>query len=168
MRHSEILRMRWDEIDLDNRRVYVGKAKAGQREQPIPQALAVMLAKEHTQLGKPQGWLFPTTRPDAKYEHRQQLSEQFRRAVEGAGLSRTKVTPHVLRHTAITGLIKDGVDLPTVQRISGHKTLAMVLRYTHLSDDHIDDSVAKMDAAFSAAIAPELHPTGFAGLASVA
>jgi hypothetical protein len=44
-----------------------------------------------------------------------------------------------------------------VQRISGHKTLAMVLRYTHLSDDHIDQSVAKLDAAFADAIAPELH-----------
>ncbi len=49
-------------------------------------------------------------------------------------------------HTAITGLIKEGVDPPAVQRISGHKTLAMVLRYIHLSDDHIDLSVAKLDA----------------------
>ncbi|MFY7835773.1 MAG: tyrosine-type recombinase/integrase [Novosphingobium sp.] len=168
MRHSEILRVRWDEIDLENRRIYVGKAKAGQREQPIPQALAYMLGKEHTQLGKPEGWLFPTTRADAKHAHRQQLSGQFRRAVEAAGLTPAKVTPHVLRHTAITDLIRDGVDLPTVQRISRHKTLAMVLRYTHLSDDHIDESVAKLDAAFSAAIAPELHEEQNATLQSVA
>jgi site-specific recombinase XerD len=67
------------------------------------------------------------------------------------------VTPHILRHTAITGLVKAGVDLPTIQRISGHKTLAMVLRYTQLTDDHIDDSVAKLDSAFSDAITPELH-----------
>lgn len=59
--------------------------------------------------------------------------------------------------TAITGLIKEGVDLPTVQRISGHKTLAMVLRYTHLTDDHVDRSVAKLDAAFEAAFTPKLH-----------
>lgn len=157
MRHAEILRIRWDEIDLENRRIYVGKAKAGQREQPMPQALADMLGREHEQLGKSEGWLFPTTRADAKHQHRQQMSQQFRRVVESAGLLPSKVTPHVLRHTAITGLIKDGVDLPTVQRISGHKTLSMVLRYTHLTDDHINDSIAKMDAAFSAAIAPELH-----------
>ncbi len=58
---------------------------------------------------------------------------------------------------ALTGLVKAGVDLPTIQRISGHKTLAMVLRYTQLTDDHIDDSVAKLDGAFSDAITPELH-----------
>lgn len=38
-----------------------------------------------------------------------------------------------------------------------HKTLAMVLRYTHLSDDHIDQAVAKLDSAFSDAITPELN-----------
>ncbi|KPF89027.1 integrase [Novosphingobium sp. AAP83] len=157
MRHSEILRVRWEDIDHVNRRIYIGKAKAGQREQPIPASLAALLGKEHKQLGEPNAWLFPTSRKGAKHEHRQQMSEQFRRAVERAMLDPGKVTPHVMRHTAITGLIKEGVDLPTVQRISGHKTLAMVLRYTHLSDDHVDQSVAKMDAAFSAAIAPELH-----------
>jgi site-specific recombinase XerD len=42
-----------------------------------------------------------------------------------------------LRHTAITHLVQSGVDLPTVQRISGHKTLAMVARYSHQSGEHI-------------------------------
>ena len=46
-----------------------------------------------------------------------------------------------MRHTAITKLVQAGVDLPTVQRISGHKTLAMVLRYTHVHGRHIDDAM---------------------------
>ncbi len=47
----------------------------------------------------------------------------------------------MLRHTAITDLVQSGVDLPTIQRISGHKTLAMVLRYTHVHGSHIDRAV---------------------------
>ena len=43
-----------------------------------------------------------------------------------------------MRHTAITRLVEAGVDLPTIQRISGHKTLTMVLRYTHVHGTHID------------------------------
>jgi integrase len=46
-----------------------------------------------------------------------------------------------MRHTAITRLVEAGVDLPTVQRISGHKTLAMVLRYAHVHGRHIDDGI---------------------------
>ena len=46
-----------------------------------------------------------------------------------------------------------------MQRISGHKTLAMVLRYTHLSDAHVDDAVSKLETTYLDAITPELHPT---------
>lgn len=168
MRHSEILRIKWSDIDSDNRRIYIGKAKAGQREQPIPAALATTLTKERDQIGKADAYVFPTARSDAKHPHRLTMSAQFRRAVVRAKLDPNKVTPHVLRHTAITGLVRAGVDLPTIQRISGHKTLAMVLRYTHLSDDHIDQAVAKMDRSFSDAITPELHTpsdTGHRGAA---
>jgi len=167
MRHSEILRIRWGDIDSDNRRIYISQAKAGQREQPIPSTLASTLAKERAQIGADDAYVFPTSRADAKSPHRTAMSAQFRRAVERAKLDPRKVTPHVLRHTAITGLVRAGVDLPTIQRISGHKTLSMVLRYTHLSDDHIDKAVAKLDSAFSDAITPELH-TASGGATAVA
>ena len=85
-----------------------------------------------------------------------------------AKLDPAKVTPHILRHTAITGLVKAGVDLPTIQRISGHKTLAMVLRYTQLTDGHIDQQVSKLDAAVSGAFAPELHTGSIQAVQSVA
>ncbi|MEO7247967.1 MAG: hypothetical protein ABIW31_05895, partial [Novosphingobium sp.] len=62
----------------------------------------------------------------------------------------------------ITSLVKAGVDLPTIQRISGHKTLAMVLRYTQITDEHVDQSMAKLDAALSEAITPKL-PTALVG-----
>jgi hypothetical protein len=37
------------------------------------------------------------------------------------------------------------LDLPTIQRISGHKTLSMVLRYAHVSGAHIDAATAALD-----------------------
>ena len=70
------------------------------------------------------------------------------------------MTPHILRHTAITDLVRAGVDLPTIQKISGHKTLAMVLRYTQLADSHVDDSLSALNANFSGTITPELHTRG--------
>ena len=81
----------------------------------------------------------------------------FARAVVRAKLDPDKVTPHTMRHTAITRLIQAGVDLSTVQRISGHKTLAMVLRYTHIEGSHIDAAIYSLDTSFAAATTPELH-----------
>lgn len=105
MGHGEILRINWADIDFANRRSYLAKGKAGQRVQPLPPSLAAMLANEHENIGKAVGWLVPTTRKDAKHAHREQMSEKFRRAAVRAKLDPTKVTLHVLRHTAITGLI---------------------------------------------------------------
>lgn len=160
MRHSEVLRVRWDEIEFDLNRIYIGRAKAGQREQPIPPNLSRTLKAEWEQRGEPDGYLFPASRADAKQPHRTAMSKQFRRSVVRAGLDPAKLTPHVLRHTAITELVRAGVDLPTIQKISGHKTLAMVLRYTQLSDSHIDNAVANLDRAFPDTFTPELHTAG--------
>lgn len=70
-----------------------------------------------------------------------------------AGLDPREVTRHTLRHTAITHLVQSGVDLPTVQRINGHKTLAMVARYSHQNGDHIQAAMEQLQER----ITQELH-----------
>jgi len=61
-----------------------------------------------------------------------------------AGHDPDLVTPHILRHIVITHLVQTGVDLPTVQRISGHKTLSMVARYALQSGAHIQTAMSKL------------------------
>ncbi|MXO60299.1 tyrosine-type recombinase/integrase [Altererythrobacter salegens] len=78
-------------------------------------------------------------------------------SVVRAGLDPEKVTPHVMRHTGITRLVKARVHLPTIQRISGHKTLAMVMRYVHLEDNQIDDAIAAIDTDFLNSVTHRLH-----------
>jgi site-specific recombinase XerD len=53
---------------------------------------------------------------------------------------------HTFRHRAITHLVQAGVDLPTVQKISGHKTLAMVGRYSQANGAHIDAPMDKLES----------------------
>ena len=65
----------------------------------------------------------------------------FRDVVKASGLNPKEVTPHTLRHTAITHLVQAGVDLSTVQRISGHKTFQMVARYSHQNGEHIQSAM---------------------------
>jgi integrase len=70
-----------------------------------------------------------------------------------------------MRHTAITKLVKSGADLPTIQKISGHRTLAMVLRYTHVHGQPIDRAIAAIGRTVlqqqanetANPVTPELH-----------
>jgi integrase len=157
MRHSEILRARWDHLDLANRRLFIPRAKAGAREQPITASLADTLAREREMRDDKEGWIFPSRYSNSTLGHRESMEHSFRIAVVRAGLDPTIVTPHVLRHTAITKLVQAGVDLPTIQRISGHRTIKMVLRYSHVHGQHIDQAISALDRA---APEPQVNETG--------
>jgi len=141
MRHSEILAARFDQMDFDKLRLFVPDAKAGHRAQPITPELAEMLRAEREMRDDREGWIFPSPHNDSRTGHRARMDNAFRDAVIRADLDHAVVTPHVMRHTAITALVQAGVDLPTIQKISGHKTLAMVLRYAHVHGQHIDRAI---------------------------
>ena len=143
MRHGEARRLRWEHYDAHRRRFYIPEAKAGEREQPITAELAVTLDSVMVQRAQRKGYLFEGG-PGSATGYRHTFRKAFRRAVERAGLDPAAITPHVLRHTAITKLVKAGVDLPTIQRVSGHKTLAMVLRYSHVDGVHIDNAISHL------------------------
>lgn len=146
MRHGEARRLRWEHYDAHRRRFYIPEAKAGEREQPVPAALAAALEKVMAQRGSSQGFLFAGG-PGSSTGYRHTFRKAFRRAVCRAGLDPQKITPHVMRHTAITKLVKAGVDLLTVKKVSGHKTLSMVLRYAHVDGLHIDRAVDHLSLA---------------------
>ncbi len=148
MRHGEMLRARFHQIDFEINRLFLPKAKAGQRVQPLTPELVAILRREREMRNEKDGWIFPSPRPTASLTgHRHRMGKPFRRAAIAAGLDPNVVTPHVMRHTAITRLVQAGVDLPTIQKISGHKTLAMVLRYTHVHGQHIDRAIRAIGTA---------------------
>ncbi|MEO0180189.1 MAG: tyrosine-type recombinase/integrase [candidate division WOR-3 bacterium] len=60
----------------------------------------------------------------------------FRKACREAGIRDFRF--HDLRHTYASWKVMDGVDLRSVAELLGHRTLAMVMRYSHLSPDHLD------------------------------
>lgn len=129
--------------------MYVPRAKAGAREQPITEALAGFLRSYIASLPDGCEWLFPSSRSASG--HTTNIEERFRRVVGAAGLDPKTVVRHTLRHTAITHLVHAGVDLPTVKRISGHKTLVMVERYAHANGAHIQAAMDRLDERYRTA-----------------
>lgn len=87
----------------------------------------------------------------------------FERAVHKARL--TDLTFHDLRRVFASRLIMNGVDLPTVKELLGHKVIAMALRSTHLTRHHkrqavrtLEQSAAKVPAIFTTQHASQDSP----------
>jgi integrase len=154
MRKSEILSIRLANIDLDRRIIYIPKAKAGAREQPITKSIANYLSGSLQTTEPDQVWLFPSKQ--SKNGHITWPDQAFRSVVKAAGLDPKQVVIHTLRHTAITHLVQAGVDLPTVQRISGHKTLQMVARYSHQNGEHIQSAMDMLEQRYNAVFETEI------------
>lgn len=143
MRMSEVLSIKPEHLDFDKRRIFIPSAKAGQREQPMTKALSDFLKAHLGGLPDDAEWLFPNSA--SKSGRVMTIRKAHRRVVKAAGLNPDEVLRHTFRHTAITHLVQAGVDLPTVQKVSGHKTLAMVARYAHANGEHIDAAMDNLE-----------------------
>jgi integrase len=146
MRLTEILSIRLEDIDLVLQRIFIPQAKAGRRPQPMTAHLANVLTPYVQNAHPNQIWLFPSEK--SQTGHCVNIVKPFRRVVAVAGLNLKEVVRHTLRHTAITHLVQIGVDLPTVQRVSGHKSLQMVVRYSHQNGSHIEAAMDKLDQRY--------------------
>ncbi|MCG6539195.1 tyrosine-type recombinase/integrase [Pseudomonas sp. KSR10] len=69
--------------------------------------------------------------------------DRFDEAVARAGLNLPAgQKSHVLRHTFASHFIANGGNILTLQKILGHSSLAMTMRYAHLAPDHLQDVLA--------------------------
>jgi len=119
MRRSELIKLHWDDIDWEKQLMYLTDTKNGENRQiPIFNQVKVLLQE----IERDSGQLFPIK------EHA--VSVAFRRAVKRSGL--VNISFHTLRHEAITRFFEKGLSIPEVASISGHKSWAMLRRYTHL------------------------------------
>jgi integrase len=121
MRRGELLSLRWIDIDLQKRTARLHATKNGEsRTVPLSSRAKTILEALPRSID---GRVFPTT-PDA-------IKKAFTRACERAGIDGLRF--HDLRHEATSLLFERGVfDMMEVATITGHKTLSMLRRYTHL------------------------------------
>jgi integrase len=144
LRHSEILSTQFDKFDPDRRRIRV-KVKGGHwRDQPLTREVTELLVREREMASDQEGPIFPSTRTGNG--HMRNLNRAFRRSAERAKLDPNFVVPHTLRHTAITRVAEAAHgDIATLQKFSGHKSIQMVMRYTHPDDRLIDEALDRME-----------------------
>lgn len=143
MRKGEILSLRWSDVDLSKKTITLQETKNGERR-TVP--LAGEAYKLLRRLGKVRNLkndlLFPGSR---KRNQPAKIDTPWKQALEEAGIENYRF--HDNRHTAASYLAMNGASLAEIAEVLGHKTLAMVKRYAHLSDAHTSKVVNRMNKA---------------------
>jgi len=149
MRSREAAQLKISDIDIDRRQVTIWKTKTA-KPRTIPLTNEVMVAISIITLEE-DGYLFLTKSQRLSERQMIQPGKIFRRSWETtlARIKKTKpafqdFTPHDIRHTAASHLLKQGVDIRIIADILGHSTLTMVMRYTHIFDDSKREHINKI------------------------
>ena len=131
MRRGELAGMTWDMVDLKKRTVTLPDTKNGQKRIVPLSSVAVTILKDRLSTRRIDGEVWDIGL-DA-------ISQNFAKACQKAGISGLHF--HDLRHEATSRLFEKGFDTMEVRTITGHKTLQMLARYTHL---RAEDLVERM------------------------
>jgi len=140
MRQGEILKLRWRDIDFQRGLAVLHETKNQERRAVPISGLAMELLRERARVRRLDTDLVFASRRSTGARFPQKAWET---ALEGAGVEDFRW--HDLRHSAATYLAESGATLAELAAVMGHKTLAMVKRYSHLTEQHTSGVVAKMN-----------------------
>jgi integrase len=145
MRASEVLSLDREQVDLKRQVVILPDTKNGDRRiVPLPPEVVTMFQRRPTPLGR---WFAGGLG---------NLEKGFLRAVRRANLS--GVSFHTLRHTFASHAVMAGVDLYTLAKLLGHRTLQMTQRYAHLAPAHLHAATEQATRSIFAEDVPQQVP----------
>lgn len=141
MRQGELMGLRWPDVDLKAGAIILHETKNGERRRVPLSGLALELLREHAKVRRlDTDLLFPSKTNKQKPID---LRKPFETALKAAEIK--DFHWHDLRHCTASYLAMNGASLAEIAEVLGHKTLAMVKRYAHLSDGHVSNVVRSMN-----------------------
>jgi type 1 fimbriae regulatory protein FimB/type 1 fimbriae regulatory protein FimE len=133
LRASEVVALRWDDIDLATGKLHVRRAKGGTPSvHPISAKESRALCHLHRERAVRSPYVFVSERdaPLSVAGYQRMVA----RAGEAAGFG-FLIHSHMLRHSCGYKLANDGQDTRAIQHYLGHRSITSTVRYTALTPD---------------------------------
>jgi integrase len=143
-RRSEILSLKWPEVDFENSLLRLGNTKTGTSQRPLPDAARAILA-EIWRVGSNGDYVLPgVSRSDLSYAS--VFPKAWRRIVGSA------YSPHGLRHAYASSAHELGLGELTIKALLGHARLGVTSHYIAAVDDVLLTAAEKVAMYIQGAI----------------
>ena len=144
-RKSEILTLRWQDVDLVAGELTLADAKTGPRAVPLAPSAVGLLAGLAREPGSP--WVIPGHKPGA---HMCDIDSAWRTVRARAKLDDVRL--HDLRHSYASRALALGEPLPMIGKLLGHSQIETTARYAHLARDSVHEAAVEIGESIAADI----------------
>lgn len=148
-RLSVWLNSTFENVDWENRvySVQSWRAKNG-RPNELPLSDEVMaILERRKQITGGRGLIFPGKNKQGTIGYPRKA---FHKIMKQCGLDNSQFCIHSLRHSFASSLLRSGASLFETSKALQHQTIAVTMRYSHLEQSHLRDTIAKVNQAMLA------------------
>ncbi len=131
IRRSEAVTITLDDFNLEERQLLIRGKGDKQRVVPLTDQAVEAIQAYLPHRTKTQSRHLFVSAWKGQPIHGRCINRMLKIVIQKAGLAGQGITPHKLRHTFATHLIRNGVDIRTVQELMGHSELETTAKYLH-------------------------------------
>lgn len=134
LRVSELINLKWSDINRSRMIINVIKGKGNKDRQVMLAPSLILLLEKYWSQYKSKEYVL-NGQKSLKYSDRSVL-QVVKQLADTAGINK-KVYTHLIRHCSFTHMVEDNVDINLIQRLAGHNNVKTTNIYIHTSDNLI-------------------------------
>lgn len=135
LRVSELINLRWKDIDRSRMIINIIQAKGNKDRQVGLNDKLIQLLTDYWSEYKSQVFVL-NGQSSLQYSERS-VGEVMKQLAIKAAICNKRIYTHLMRHTSATHMVENGIDIALIQKLLGHSSVKTTAIYTHISHNHI-------------------------------
>ncbi len=142
LRVGEVVRLKWQDVDMVEKTVFIHNGKNYKDRYTILSDKSMTILQKYSPDHKPTDWVFES--PDGGHYSERSVQQFFSEALAKARIDR-QVNTHSLRHAFATQLLKANTDLDFVRKVMGHASIKTTQIYLHVLKTELTKTKSPLD-----------------------
>ncbi len=138
LRVSELINLKWSDIDRHRMVINIIQAKGNKDRQVMLPPTLIPLLEKYYKIYFSKIFVLNGANNALQYSSRSVL-QVIKQIAEKAGIKNKRVYTHLMRHCSFTHMLESGTDINLIQKIAGHNNVKTTLIYTHISSNLISN-----------------------------